>query len=76
MRRDARGPALRFPRRSSRKGLLGFSLRLTLCQGASRLQGIFIIGEQRSGSNLLRIMLAGGGLAVPHPAHVLSLLLL
>ncbi|MBJ77648.1 MAG: sulfotransferase [Planctomycetes bacterium] len=36
------------------------------------MQGVFIIGEQRSGSNLLRIMLAGGGLAAPHPAHVLS----
>jgi len=32
----------------------------------------FIIGEQRSGSNLLRLMLDQGGIAAPHPPHVLT----
>lgn len=36
------------------------------------MSDVFMVGEQRSGSNLLRLMLASGGFAAPHPAHVLS----
>ncbi|MCY2958935.1 MAG: sulfotransferase [Planctomycetota bacterium] len=37
------------------------------------MQSILLVGEQRSGSNLLRIMLAGtGAIAAPHPPHVLQ----
>ena len=32
----------------------------------------FIVGEQRSGSNLLRVMLAQAGIAAPHPPHLLT----
>ncbi len=33
---------------------------------------VFIVAEQRSGSNLLRLMLVQAGIAVPHPAHLLA----
>ena len=36
------------------------------------MKAVFIVGEQRSGSNLLRLMLAQAGIAVPHPAHPLT----
>jgi hypothetical protein len=36
------------------------------------MKAVFIVGEQRSGSNLLRLMLAQAGIAAPHPAHVLT----
>ncbi len=39
------------------------------------MKQIFIIGEQRSGSNLLRLMLAQAGIAAPHPPHVLQRML-
>ena len=36
------------------------------------MKAVFIVGEQRSGSNLLRLMLAQAGIAAPHPAHLLA----
>ena len=39
------------------------------------MQAIFIVGEQRSGSNLLRLMLSQAGIAAPHPPHLLSRML-
>lgn len=37
------------------------------------IQGIQMIGTQRSGSNLLRVMLAGiEGIVAPHPPHILQ----
>jgi len=36
------------------------------------MKAVFIVGEQRSGSNLLRLMLAQAGIAAPHPAHLLT----
>src|SRR5688500_4540923 len=37
------------------------------------MQALFLIGEQRSGSNLLRLMLAkSGAIAAPHPPHFLQ----
>lgn len=39
------------------------------------MQPVFIVGEQRSGSNLLRLMLSQAGLAAPHPPHILSRLM-
>ncbi len=42
---------------------------------APRSRAVFIIGEQRSGSNLLRLMLAKAGIAAPHPPHVLTRML-
>ena len=36
------------------------------------LAPVFIVGTERSGSNLLRVMLnASSELAVPHPPHVM-----
>jgi len=35
------------------------------------MKPIFIIGEQRSGSNLLRLMLSQAGIASPHPPHLI-----
>lgn len=38
-----------------------------------KIQGIQMIGTQRSGSNLLRLMLDGiGGIFAPHPPHILQ----
>lgn len=38
-----------------------------------RIQGIQMIGTQRSGSNLLRVMLDGlDGITAPHPPHILQ----
>lgn len=39
------------------------------------MRPIFIIGEQRSGSNLLRLMLSQAGIAAPHPPHILKRML-
>jgi LPS sulfotransferase NodH len=39
------------------------------------MRSVFIIGEQRSGSNLLRLMLSQAGIAAPHPPHILTRLL-
>lgn len=39
------------------------------------MKAIFIIGEQRSGSNLLRLMLSQAGIAAPHPPHILKRML-
>ncbi|NCG17762.1 MAG: cyclic nucleotide-binding domain-containing protein [Rhodobacterales bacterium] len=39
------------------------------------MKSIFIIGEQRSGSNLLRLMLSQAGVAAPHPPHILKRML-
>ena len=39
------------------------------------MKPIFIIGEQRSGSNLLRLMLSQAGIAAPHPPHLLTRML-
>ena len=39
------------------------------------MRPVFIIGEQRSGSNLLRLMLSQAGIAAPHPPHMLKRLL-
>lgn len=37
------------------------------------MQAIFLVGEQRSGSNLLRLMVANSGvIAAPHPPHFLQ----
>ena len=36
------------------------------------MKAVFIVGEQRLGSNLLRLMLAQAGIAAPHPAHLLT----
>ncbi len=37
------------------------------------MQAILLVGEQRSGSNLLRLMLSGtGAIAAPHPPHFLQ----
>ena len=36
------------------------------------MKAVFIVGEQRSGSNLLRLMLAQAGIAASHPAHLLT----
>jgi hypothetical protein len=37
------------------------------------MQATFLVGEQRSGSNLLRLMLANSGaIAAPHPPHILQ----
>ncbi len=37
------------------------------------MQAVFMVGEQRSGSNLLRLMLdASGEVAAPHPPHILQ----
>ena len=36
------------------------------------MKAIFIVGEQRSGSNLLRLMLSQAGIAAPHPPHILK----
>ncbi len=37
------------------------------------MQAIFLVGEQRSGSNLLRLMIGNGGaVAAPHPPHILQ----
>jgi len=36
------------------------------------MTAVFIVGEQRSDSNLLRLMLAQAGIAAPHPAHLLT----
>ena len=37
------------------------------------IQGIQMIGTQRSGSNLLRVMLGGiDAIAAPHPPHILQ----
>lgn len=37
------------------------------------MQAILLVGEQRSGSNLLRLMLSGNdAIAAPHPPHVLQ----
>ena len=38
----------------------------------NKIAPCFIIGEQRSGSNLLRLMLSQAGLAAPHPPHILT----
>lgn len=35
-------------------------------------QAIFMVGEQRSGSNLLRLMVEQAGIAAPHPPHILT----
>ena len=39
------------------------------------MKAIFIVGEQRSGSNLLRLMLSQAGVAAPHPPHILKRML-
>ena len=39
------------------------------------MQAIFIVGEQRSGSNLLRLMISQAGIAAPHPPHMLTRLM-
>ncbi len=39
------------------------------------MKAIFIVGEQRSGSNLLRLMLSQAGIAAPHPPHILKRML-
>jgi CRP-like cAMP-binding protein len=39
------------------------------------MQPIFIVGEQRSGSNLLRLMLSQAGVSAPHPPHLLTRLM-
>jgi len=39
------------------------------------MRSVFIIGEQRSGSNLLRLMLSQAGVAAPHPPHILKRML-
>jgi LPS sulfotransferase NodH len=36
------------------------------------MKAVFIVGEQRSGSNLLRLMLAQAGIAAPDPTHLLA----
>ena len=36
------------------------------------MKAVFIVGEQRSGSNLLQLMLAQSGIAAPHLAHLLT----
>ena len=37
------------------------------------MQAIFMVGEQRSGSNLLRLILnESNSLAAPHPPHILQ----
>jgi len=36
------------------------------------MKAVFIVGEQRSGSNLLRLMLAQAGIAAPDPTHLLT----
>jgi hypothetical protein len=39
----------------------------------SSLQAIFLVGEQRSGSNLLRLMISNSpAIAAPHPPHILQ----
>ncbi|MDG1482513.1 MAG: sulfotransferase [Myxococcota bacterium] len=38
----------------------------------STIAPCFIIGEQRSGSNLLRLMLSQAGIAAPHPPHIIT----
>ena len=39
------------------------------------MRPICIIGEQRSGSNFLRLMLSQAGVAAPHPPHILKRML-
>ena len=36
------------------------------------MKAVFIVGEQRSGFNLFRLMLAQAGIAAPHPVHLLA----
>jgi hypothetical protein len=36
------------------------------------MKAVFIVGEQRSGFNLLRLMLAQAGIATRHPARLLT----
>src|SRR5882757_4035970 len=37
------------------------------------MQALFLVGEQRTGSNLLRLMLANSHeIAAPHPPHILQ----
>ena len=37
------------------------------------MQAIFMVGEQRSGSNLLRVILnESKNIAAPHPPHILQ----
>ena len=37
------------------------------------MQALFLVGEQRSGSNLLRLMISNSHeIAAPHPPHILQ----
>jgi len=36
------------------------------------MKAVFIVGEQRSGSNLHQLMLAQAGISAPHLAHLLT----